>query len=521
MSSLAGRPGSVLWLLGAELRLYWRRGRMGPKSGLIMLGIILAVWLVMSFFLFRAIGPAIPPPPLGHEPIHGLVLAGVSVAAGFIASIMVSQAILGAVETIYTRNDLDLLLSSPLSPWTVLIVRCAAIAIGALPLYAGLLGVPVFWMAVFSSPLWLAALPALAALAFAATGIAVLIVTLLFRLIGPKRTRILAQILSAITGAAVFLSVQYFNITSRQTSAMTREQAVAWFSRLHIDPDAWWLTPARAMTGDIPALLIWLALCGALFTGGVFLFSRRFVEDAAAASSMGRRKRVSDTRIAAVRGGQTASIVRKELRLLWRDPVLLSQIGLQLVYLIPLALVLLRPDNHGGSSLTLQALAPALTLLSSALAGSLIWITVSAEDAPDLVASAPIPPAMIERGKIVAALAPVAALMVVPLAILLVEAPAVGAWALAGCFAAALTSALIGLWRRTPGSRRDFFRRRAQGTLMSRLGQTIVTLMLTSTVGFGVYGYPWLAIIPAIFTLAITGALHKPRDQRALAGSRR
>jgi ABC-2 type transport system permease protein len=210
-----------------------------------------------------------------------------------------------------------------------------------------------------------------------------------------------------------------------------------------------------------------------------------------------------------------ASIVRKELRLLWRDPVLLSQIGLQLVYLIPLAVVLLRPYYHGGASLTLQALAPALTLLSSALAGSLIWITVSAEDAPDLVASAPIAPTAVERGKISAALLPVAALMAIPLVFLLFKAPLAGLWALGGCVAAAICSALIGLWRRTPGSRRDFFRRRAQGTLMSRLGQTIVTLTLTATVGVGAYGYPWLALIPAIFAAAITGALYKPRDQRA------
>ena len=50
---------------------------------------------------------------------------------------------------------------------------------------------------------------------------------------------------------------------------------------------------------------------------------------------------------------------------------------------------------------------------------------------------------------------------------------------------------------------------------MSRLGQTIVTLTLTATVGVGAYGYPWLALIPAIFAAAITGALYKPRDQRA------
>lgn len=500
--------------MGAELRLFWRRGRMGPKSGLILIGIIMLGWLALSFFLFRVVGPDIPPPPLGHDPIDGLALAGISVAAAFVASVMVSQAILGAVEAIYTRNDLDLLLSSPLSPWTVLVVRAAAIAIGALPLYAGLLGPPVLWLAVFSSPLWLSAIPALIGLAFASTGLAFLVVTLLFRAIGAKRTRIFAQILSAVTGAGLFLSVQYFNISSRQTSAMTRQEAMAWFARQRVDPDAPWLTPARAMTGDIPALLIWIVACGLVFVGGVFLFSRRFVSDAAAASTMGQRKRAADTRIAVVRGGETRSIVRKELRLLRRDPVLLSQIGLQLVYLLPLGFVLLRHDQTGAASLTLQALAPALTLLASALAGSLVWITVSAEDAPDLVASAPVSPGAVERGKIAAALLPVGGLMAIPVALLLVEAPLAGLWALAGCTAAAACSALIGLWRRSPGSRRDFFRRRRQGSLMSRLGQTVVTLTLTAAVGLGAYGYPWLAILPAIFAAAITGALHKPRAER-------
>ncbi len=373
----------------------------------------------------------------------------------------------------------------------------------------------MIWLAIFSSPLWFSALPALAALAFAATGLGLLVVTALFRTIGPKRTRIFAQILSALTGAALFLSVQYFNITSHQTSSATREEAVHWFARLHIDPDALWLTPARAMTGDVAALLLWIAACGAVFVAGVFLFSRRFVSDAAAASTMGVRRRAGvDTRIAQVRAGITRSIVRKELRLLWRDPVLLSQIGLQLVYYVPLLLVLLQFNHDGATQPIVRALAPAFTLLASALAGSLIWITVSAEDAPDLVASAPIAPDRLERGKVLAALLPVGVLMVVPLGILLVEAPGVAAWAIAGCIAAAASSALIGLWRRSQGSRRDFFRRRRAGTLVSRLGQTVVTLTLTATVGFGVYGYPWLAIIPAIMAVAITIALHKPRAER-------
>jgi ABC-2 type transport system permease protein len=502
------RPGSISWLMAHELRLFWRRGKMNSRSGLIIVGLILAVWLTMSFFIFRSLGPAIPPPPFLDGPGDGLALTVIGVVIAFIGSVMTSGAILAAVEAIYTRNDLDLLLSSPISPWRVLVVRSSAIAVGALPLYAGILGPPLVWLSIFSSPLWLSAIIVLASLAFAATGIALLIVTGLFRLIGPKRTRVLAQVLSAVAGAAVFLAFQLFNLNSPRGDRVSQEEMMAMIGQLNLDPQAWWLFPARAFTGDIPSTLIWLVAVGILFPFGVYVFSRRFVADAAAASAMGQRKRVMDARVAQVRGGLMQTIVRKEFRLLLRDPLLLSQVGLQLIYFIPLAFVLIRPDR--GMVLVEATFAPALTLLSSALAGSLAWITVSAEDAPDLLASAPIRPKAIDRAKLIAAVAPVLAVMVIPVAILLWRDAWAGGWTAAGVLCASFSAALIGLWRRVPGSRRDFVRRRAKGSLMSGLGQAVVALSIAGTAGLGAFGLPWLAVIPAILAAAILGVLYKP-----------
>ncbi|HEY7799371.1 MAG TPA: hypothetical protein VIA80_11440 [Hyphomonadaceae bacterium] len=511
---LKGKPGSVLWLMAHELRIYWRRGRMNPKSGLILAGLLLAFWAGISFIFFMRVGPAIPPPPFDDGSAAGFALAGVSLVIAFIASVIVSSSILAAVEAIYTRNDLDLLLSSPLSPWRILIVRSSAIAVGALPLYAGLLGPPLLWLAVFSSPLWLSAIIFLVTLSFAATGIALLIVTGLFRLIGPKSTRVLAQVLSAVAGAAVFLAFQYFNIAGRGDNSMTPEEAAALIDQLNIDPHVWWLFPARAMTGDLPATILWILGAAIIFPLGVFIFSRSFVTDAAAAAAMGRRKKVADERIAAVRGGVMNSVVRKELRLLVRDPVLLSQIGLQLVYFLPLAFPLLNPESR---LLTEAAFAPALTLLSSALSGSLIWITVSAEDAPDLIASAPVLTRHIDRAKLIAAIAPVLMLMLVPLIALIIRNPYVGAWASAGVVAASTSSALIGLWRRKPGNRREFVRRRSGGSVLTMLGQSFVALGLSATAGLGAYGLPWLALIPGIIAFAILGALYRPAPAFAAA----
>jgi ABC-2 type transport system permease protein len=497
------RPGSIGWLMAHELRLFWRRGKMNSRSGLIIIGLILAAWMAMSFFLFRSLGPAIPPPPFLNGPGDGLALTVIGVVIAFIGSVMTSGAILAAVEAIYTRNDLDLLLSSPLSPWRVLVVRSSAIAVGALPLYAGILGPPLLWMSIFSSPLWLSAIVVLATLAFAATGIALLIVTGLFRLIGPKRTRVLAQVISALAGAAVFLAFQLFNLNTRGGERVSQEEMMAMIGQLNLDPQAWWLFPSRAFTGDIPSTLLWLVAVGTLFPLGVYVFA------------MGQRKRVKDVRVAQVRGGLMQTVIRKEFRLLVRDPLLLSQIGLQLIYFIPLAFILMRPDR--GMELVEATFAPALTLLSSALAGSLVWITVSAEDAPDLLASAPIRPKAIDRAKLIAAVSPVLAIMTIPVAILLWRDTWAGGWTAAGVLCASSSAALIGLWRRVPGSRRDFVRRRAKGSLMSGMGQAVVALGIAGTAGLGAFGLPWLAVIPAILAAAILGVLYKPTPSIANA----
>jgi ABC-2 type transport system permease protein len=503
---LRGRPGSALWLMGHELRLYWRRGKMNPKSGLIVIGLMMTFWVGITWLLFYKVGHFIPPPPFVEGAGAGIALLAVSLIIGFIASVMVSQAILGAVEAIYTRNDLDLLVSSPLSPWTVLIVRSSAIAIGGLPLYAGLLGPPLVWLAIYSSPLWLFSLVFLVALAFGATGIALLVVNALFRLIGPGSTRVLAQIFAALSAASVFLAFQSINLVGGGKGSRG-EQMVAWITSLNIQPTSPWLSAARAMTANLPDTLLWIAGCALIFPLGVYIFSRSFVADAAAASGMGRKQRTTDARIAAVRGGAMASVIRKELRLLARDPVLLSQIGLQIVYLLPLGFVLLRPG--GAMPLTEAAFAPALTLLSSALAGSLIWITVSAEDAPDLIASAPIARRTVDRAKLVAAVGPVLVPMAILLVALISRAWPEGLWATAGVLAGTICAALVGLWRRAPGSRKEFVRRRQKGSVLSSLGQTFMSLGISATVGLGAYGYPWLAIIPAIMSVAILGALYK------------
>ena len=80
---------------------------------------------------------------------------------------------------------------------------------------------------------------------------------------------------------------------------------------------------------------------------------------------------------------------QKEWTLLLRDPWLVSQTLMQLLYLLPPALLLWRSYGEGTGALVV--LVPVLVMAAGQLAGGLAWLAISGEDAPDLVATAPVP----------------------------------------------------------------------------------------------------------------------------------
>jgi hypothetical protein len=87
----------------------------------------------------------------------------------------------------------------------------------------------------------------------------------------------------------------------------------------------------------------------------------------------------------------------KEWTLLQRDPWLMSQILMQLLYLLPPAFILWRNFHEGSGASTL--LVPILIIAAGQLAGGLAWLAISGEDAPDLIASAPVTNACVLRAK--------------------------------------------------------------------------------------------------------------------------
>ncbi len=202
-------PGSFAWLLRHDLRLGWRDvragfGRLGarPLAGLAVL--LLAVLHAAVWGLAGEVG-ALAGAPATRGEAEALALP----AAGFVLLLMVAQTLNGATKLLYARGDLDLLLSSPASPRRVLGARALAVAVGALA-SAAVFVLPIADdAALLGHPRLLALYPALAGGALLAAAAGLTITLALFRLLGPRRTRLAAQVLATFLGAGFFLALQF------------------------------------------------------------------------------------------------------------------------------------------------------------------------------------------------------------------------------------------------------------------------------------------------------------------------
>src|SRR6202022_3668534 len=127
-------------------------------------------------------------------------------------------------------------------------------------------------------------------------------------------------------------------------------------------------------------------------------FSPRFADTAVSASAHAGSGG-QGTRAKAFRGGsRRQGLRRQEIVLLRRDPWLVSQTLMQLLYLVPPALLLWR--SFADSSTAIVLITPVIVMAAGQLAGGLAWLTISGGDAAALVAPRPLPPARVIRAKI-------------------------------------------------------------------------------------------------------------------------
>lgn len=505
--SLPFKPASTPWLLAHELRLNWRGFKAGRKASgpgaFIAFGVLGCLILVGGIFLGLAVrGMDVPIVPLSSV-IADLILA-------VIMTLMLSTTLAASADALYERNDLDLLFSSPLAPRKVLFVRALGLAVNAglwFLIPAVLLLTPAIVLGHWA---WASVFVVLSAAALGASGVGLLLAMALFALIGPRRTRTVAQVMAALIGAAFFLASQYRNLMGERASESL-------FARIALDvrdgkvvlpPFADW--PLRAALGQPLPLLVIVALGAGIFLFAARVLGRRFA-DAAAATQGAETRKAAKGPTRAFAAGAFRATVRKELRLVTRDAALLSQVLLRVLYMVPLAFAMSRGAAH-LEAWQLAGPAAAVTFLAGQVAGSLIWITVSAEDTPDLLAISPTPMRVLRRAKLTAALIPVALLLVVPIAALAWFAPLTALWTTIGAALTAWSSGLIGIWHQKPGKRADFRRRRV-GSFLAALAELLVAFLVGGATALAVAGWYVWALLPLIVAGAVMMALRRTDEQ--------
>jgi ABC-2 type transport system permease protein len=334
----------------------------------------------------------------------------------------------------------------------------------------------------------------------AATAVSVAITVGLFRTIGPRRTRLVAQVAAAIVGAAFVIGLQagailYYG-TYAKPSLLISDAMVARMPDL--SSPLWW--PAKAVMGD-PAALGGVVVVGLAILGlAIAAFSGSFGDHALAAAStanVGRRHR----RAAGFRGETPARVLRrKEWTLLRRDSWLISQTLTQLLYLVPPALLLSR--NFGDAAGTLVVIIFAMVAVAGQLGGGLAWLAISGEDAPDLVATAPVTPRTVLRAKVEAVMTAIGLIFAPFVAVLLIADPWLALVTIGGVATAALSSIRIQMWFRAQ-AKRSHFRRRHTSSRLATFAEGFSSFAWAGTASL-VATQSWIPVIgAALFALLI------------------
>jgi ABC-2 type transport system permease protein len=493
-------PGSFLWLVVHDVRLNWRRfaDMLGGAStrrlfGLLACGVLalhLAAWPAVLI-----IGQHVRGADAGVTPLAIAVLC--------IFTWMIAQGLFSTTRTLFDRGDLDLLLGAPLPTARILAAKATAIAASTLSSIA-LLVLPLANIgAVLGEPAWLAAYPTLVALALMATALGLGLSITLFFLVGPRRARTYTQLAGALIAGGFVLGAQAVAVlpeAMRAEIVRLLERAAAGTGLRDLV-----FLPVHAMQGDGRAVTALVFLAGLLFALAVNVLANRFAAAAlAAAGAPAGRERARDAdRSLRFSAGLGRNLRRKEWRLLARDPSLFAQLGLQIIYTVPIAVVLLRSEALP----TALALAPTIVVIAAQVSASLSWIMVSGEDAPELMATAPVTAAEVDRIKLTAVGLPVLVIIALPLAGLALVSWPIAVLSALFAAAGAASTALLNFWHPMPGNRRGMLRRHSQSKLIALVEHALAIFWAIAIV-LALAGSP-IALLPVALVASILGFVRR------------
>src|ERR1700735_1511920 len=213
-------PGTTVWFARHESRLAWRDWlsmiTAGRRERLRRVTIAIVVFAIfMHFVAYWMVGR------FADAAVDKSTLVTLTTSILLSWLLMVSQAMESMTRAFYSGADLDLILSSPVQANRLFAVRIATVALAvaamAIPIAAPFIDILIArggWR-------WLGAYGLVVAMALTATALAIAVSVALFRIIGPKRTRFVAQVVAAVIGAAFVIGLQIAAIQSYGTITRT------------------------------------------------------------------------------------------------------------------------------------------------------------------------------------------------------------------------------------------------------------------------------------------------------------
>lgn len=446
-------------ILRNDLRLLWRELRSGKfkiATSAVLIGFVLLVLHGVSILGFLQLKQT---PPLGIE-------TGLWAFFGFL---MLGAAMNQAISLFFERADFDLLLSSPVTTRAILLARVAVMSVSAF-IGAGLLLMPLLdGIIIGFSVAYISGYAVWILLSVIAACAGVWLTLAIVRVLGARRARIWVQVLGAVLGASVYLIFQtqrFFEPAVRIALIEGLQTLSHWLGFAHLaraGRGEWLQLLVLAGVSSLVALLTARQLAKTFLTG----LQESGVKASRAPRIGGKSYRFSKSLFRAT--------FHKDLRLIVRDPLLLSQILPSFMYILP---AFLGFGKFGG----IAVLAPVAVVLAVQFSSLLADVAVTGEECLDLIRMSPSAETRLRVAKMAAGMAlPLTASFAVCVVIAALGRPflaliafVTGAFTAAGC-------AWLAVTRVSPSPRKDLLSRQRRRMSLGR--NILVGVLLIGAAG--------------------------------------
>lgn len=393
--SLLHKPGTASWLIRNNIRTRLRSKSSASRLQATGRNIVLLLLLGYAIAeLGGRIARALAVLDGDYEYPPYLLNAGIMLSAFAIS--LLGSSLISAYSVFTDRDDLDLLLASPLPPQRILTARLLQSAYGA-ALTTTLIGTIAYGYSIVTVDIRFALIfPVLMSFMLINLAVSFVIARCLLLWFGLRRGRTIAMVAGFVV---LICGVLVFQINSMISSQSGKAILAETFGPGFEPSLIALLTPiGRLAFGQGAETLVLSGVAVAVFMGVGAFFWDRFAADAALMAGQSQH----------IPGGRKTSKIKfrhailmatiiKEWRSMLRDPFVMVQVATPLVSLIPMAIAiwsLNQPSavlkGQGLPEGTLSIIIGFLVVMfGGQVAGTLAWTAASIEEAGDLLLSSP------------------------------------------------------------------------------------------------------------------------------------